>query len=468
MGKTTRARSADVRRRTFLKGALAGAGLYFLPKGAYVRSKGAKAGAKKVAPSDKVNLALIGVGGRGGSMAKTFDVTGLANMVALCDVDMGGRGTKGIEKRFPGAPKFKDFRKMFDKMADKIDACQVAVPDHSHFPIAMLAMSLGKGIYVEKPLAQTFQEAELMMAAEKKYKVACQMGNQGHSGNNYFQFKAWTEAGIIKNVRRVTACMNRPRRWHGWKINGYPSGETKPATLDWDLWLATRPHRPYSSKLHPGNWRSWFDFGNGAFGDWGPHTLDTIHRFLKLGLPTVTTAVKRDGPNQWIFPQASTISFDFPARGEMPPVKITWYDGTKNLPPRPKELDPKRKMDSCGKIIYSDDYVFKGTTHSATLRIIPESKMREVAPKLPKYTGKYSSHAENFLLAIKGEEKTRSSFDIAGPLTQVFLLGVIAQRLGGKLVFDPKTRQITNNEVANKLLVGLPPRKGWEQYYKMA
>jgi len=467
MATRSMGRSSGLGRRAFLKGAAAASAVYFMPNGAYLHAKGAKADAKKVAPSDKVNLGLIGIGGRGHSMARTLETTGLCNMVALCDVDMGGRATLGSIKRFPDAPKFKDFRKMFDKMADKIDAVQIAVPDHAHFPIAMLAMSLGKGLYVEKPLAHTFQEVELMMAAEKKYKVAAQMGNQGHGGYQYLQFEAWVKAGIIKNVRHVDAFMNRPRRWHGWKIDGYPTGEKMPETLDWDLWLSTAPKRPYSSKLHPGNWRSWYDFGNGAFGDWGPHTLDTIHRFLKLGLPFQVSADKLDGPNKWIFPQASTISFAFKARGEMPPMKITWYDGVKNLPPRPKELDPKRKMDSCGKIIYSDEFVFKGGTHSSTLRIIPEAKMKDAASRLPKF-GNTSSHAKNFLLSVMGKEKTRSSFDISGPLTQMFLLGVIAQRLGGKLEFDAQAKQITNNQIANQLLVGPPPRKGWEQYYKMA
>jgi len=293
------------------------------------------------------------------------------------------------------------------------------------------------------------------------------MGNQGHSGNNYFQFKAWVEAGIIKDVTDVTAYMNKPRRWHGWKIDGYPTGEIKPETLDWDVWLATAQYHPYSSKLAPGNWRSWYDFGNGAFGDWGPHTLDTIHRFLKLGLPSEIEAVKLEGPNNFIFPQASTIAFSFPARGDMPPMKITWYDGTKNLPPRPKELEEGRKIEACGKIIYSKELVFKGGTHGDTLRIIPEAKMRDMKDKLPDISGKHSDHYENFLLACKGEEKTRSPFDISGPLTQVFLLGVIAQRLGGKLIFDRETKQITNNKTANQLLIGPPPRKGWEQFYKL-
>ena len=148
-------------------------------------------------------------------------------------------------------------------------------------------------------------------------------------------------------------------------------------------------------------------------------------------------------------------------------MDITWYDGVKNLSPRPKELEQGRKMDSCGKIIYSDDLVFKGATHGSTLRIIPEDKMKEMEGKLPKITEKHSDHATNFLRACKGEEKTRSSFDVSGPLTQVFLLGVIAQRLGGKLIFDRKTKQITNNKIANQLLAGPLPRKGWGEFYKL-
>ena len=461
-------KSASLPRRTFLKGAVSATALTIISRGEAARPKGATKAVKKIAASERVNLACIGIGGQGGGLARSMHGTGLCNVVALCDVDMGGPGTKGVCGIFPDAPKFKDFRKMFDKMAKEIDAVTVGVPDHAHFPIAMLAMSMGKHVYVEKPLAHTFREAELMMAAEKKYKVAAQMGNQGHSGNNPLQFEAWVKAGIIKNVRKVTAFMNSPRRWHGWKITGYPEGETKPKTLDWDLWLAARPFRPYSKKLHPGNWRSWFDFGNGAFGDWGPHTLDTIHRYLNLGLPTEIEAVKRDGPNEWIFPQASTIAFRFPGRGEgMPPCEITWYDGTKNLPPRPKELEKSRSLGRCGKVMFSDDLVFKGGTHSSTLRIIPETKMKEVQSRLPKITAKHSSHSANFLLSAKGEEKTHSCFSVSGPLTQVFLLGVIAQRLGGKLEFDRETKQITNNKIANQLLVGLPPRKGWEQYYTL-
>lgn len=417
--------------------------------------------------NEKVNVACIGIGGRGGGLVKTLNQSDNCNIVALCDVDMGGSKTKGSMEMFPKVPHFQDFRVMFDKMGKDIDAVTVAVPDHAHFPITMLAMSLGKAVYVEKPLAHTFQECELLMAAEKKYGVACQMGNQGHSGNNYVQFKSWVEAGVIKDITKVTAYMNKGRRWHPWgNVTGYPN-EPVPETMDWDIWLGTAPEHPFSERLHPGNWRSWYDYGNGAFGDWGPHTLDTIHRFLELGLPERVTAVKLEGPNKFIYPMGSTIQFDFPARGKMPPVEISWYDGVKNKPPRPEQLGEKQKIEACGKMMFGKDLAFKGGTHSSTLRIIPEEAMQDMAKDLPRITEKQSTHTENLILSAKGEEKTRSSFDISGPLTQVFMLGVIAQRLGGTLEFDRKTKQITNNKLANALLVGPPPRKGWEEYYKL-
>ena len=416
--------------------------------------------------NEKVNIAYIGCGGQGGGDAKTIHRTGKVNAVALCDVGLGSGHTAGIEKMFPDAAKFRDFRRMFDKMEKEIDCCTVAVPDHAHFPISMLAMSLGKGVYVEKPLAHTYDEITRMMAAEKKYKVSCQMGNQGHSGANYHQFKAYKEAGVIKNVKRVDACMNKGRRWHPWKFDEWQTGETMPEGLDWDAWLGTAPEHPYSKYLHPGNWRSWFDYGNGAFGDWGPHLLDTVHRFLDLGMPEKITAVKLDGRRKLIFPMASTIRFDFPERGEEPPCVVTWYDGVKNKPPRPEELKEGRNVPTCGKVIYGEGNTFMGGSHGSPLRIIPEEKMKEVGKDLPKVASG-SDHFLNFVLGVKGEEKTRSSFDVSGPLSQVFCLGVIAQRLGGELEFDRKTEQITNNKLANDLLVGPPPRKGWEEFYKL-
>ncbi len=439
-------------RRQFTKVAAASAAYSLIP--------GRVMGANK-----KVNVAFIGCGHMGAGDAKSVFSTGQVNPVALCDVAMGAKHTAEIEAKFPGIPKFKDFRQMFDKMGKEIDACTIGVPDHAHFPIAMRAMSEGIHCYVEKPLAHTYQEIELMIAAEKKYKVSCQMGNQGHSGANYHQFKAWRDAGIIKGVTKITAYMTSGRRWHGWDVDGYPE-DPMPEGLDWDTWLGTAPEHPFSKKLHPGNWRGWFDYGNGAFGDWGPHILDTCHRFLDLGMPNKITAVKRDGPNDYIFPQASTIRFDFPERGDEPACAITWYDGKGNKPERPAELEDGRKIENAGKIIYGKDLTFKGTSHGSPLRIIPEARMKEMGKELPKFESG-SGHHLNFVRGAQGEEQTRSPFHVSGPLSQMFCLGVIAQRLGGELEFDRKTKRITNNKVADALLEGPPPRKGWEEYYKV-
>ena len=431
---------------------------------------------------DKVRLACCGIGAQGGNDVNSLFKTGLCEIVALCDTDIGAPHTQGVLKQFPNVPQFQDFRKMLDKMGKDIDAVSVGVPDFAHFPIAMLAMSMGKHVFVEKPMAHTFQEVELMMAAEKKYKVAAQMGNQGHSEANYFQFKAWTEAGIIKNVTRITAFMNSSRRWHGMTVAGYLPKQQIPASLDWDTWLGTSRDHDYNVKYTMGDWRSWFDFGNGALGDWGAHIFDTAHEFLHLGLPEEINSVRCDGHSDFIFPQASTLCFKFPKRENMPALDLTWYDGVKNLPPLPDqfgeaEVDPNipapsagkavGKASAPGKVIYGEGLTFKGGSHGTTLKIIPDSKAKDMASKLPEVPKSPSNHYANFLLACKGEETCRSSFAVAGPLSQVMVLGVIAQRLNAQLQFDRATKQITNNKLANELLVGPPPRKGWEQFYKL-
>lgn len=440
---------------------------------------------KTFKPGEKVNLACIGIGNQGGSDVMSFDKTGLANFVAFCDVDMGAPQTLAVLQKFPNVPRFQDFRVMFDKMGSQIDAVCIGVPDHSHFAITMMALALGKHVYVEKPMARTFNEVELMMKAAAKYnKVVTQMGNQGHSEANYFQFKAWKEAGIIKDVTAITAHMNSARRWHGWDshIKQLPSKEAIPSTLDWDTWHGVTQLHDYNHDYINGQWRCWYDFGMGALGDWGAHLIDTAHEFLSLGLPYEVNMLKAEGHNSFFYPQSSTILFRFPERDNMPACDITWYDGVNNLPPIPKGygvmgLDPNIPPPSSGtlqaaklnpgKIIYSKELTFKGGSHGSTLSIIPEEKAKEMASKLPEVPKSTSNHYANFLKACKGEEKTRSPFAIAGPLSQVFCLGVLSQKLNTKLLFDRKTKTITNNKMANEMLVGLPPRKGWEQYYKV-
>ncbi len=440
---------------------------------------------RKLGPNEKVNLACIGIGNRGREIIEAFHKTGLANIVALCDVDMGAPHTEAVMKMFPNVPRFQDFRTMFDKMGNQIDAITAGVPDFSHFPITMMAIGLGKHVYVEKPMARTFQEVELMMkAAAKNPKVVTQMGNQGHSEGNYFQFKAWTEAGIIKDVTDITAHMNSPRRWHGWdpRIKSFPAAEPIPSTLDWDLWQMTTKGHNYNKDFVNGQWRCWYDFGMGALGDWGAHILDTAHQFLDLGLPYEVAPLKLDGHNNFFYPMSTTLSFKFPKRGDMPPLEVKWYDGLDNLPPIPKGygvsgLDPNIPPPSTGaikpaklnpgKIIYSKDLTFKGGSHGSTLSIIPEEKAKEMESRLPVVPASPSNHFANFLLACKGQEQTRSPFSIAGPLSQVFCLGVLAQWTGETIKFDRDKKIITSSKKVNELLVGPPPRKGWEQYYKV-
>jgi len=438
---------------------------------------------KKIGANEKVNLACIGIGNRGNEIIHELYKTGLCNVVALCDTDMGAPHTTEVMGMFPDVPRFQDFRRMFDKMSNEIDAVSIAIPDHSHFPATMLAMSLGKNVYVEKPMAHTFNEVEMMMRAADKYGVVTQMGNQGHSEANYFQFKAWKDAGIIKDVTAITAHMNNPRRWHGWDANmtSFPLGEPVPSTLDWDTWLGTAAFHDYNHDFINGQWRCWYVFGMGTLGDWGAHILDTAHEFLDLGLPTEVNMLYADGHNKFFYPFSSTILFKFPERNGMPACDVTWYDGINNLPPVPAgygnvELDPNIPPPSNGqlqpaalnpgKIIYSKELTFKGGSHASELSIIPEEKAQEMKSKLPEVPKSPSNHFANFLLSCKGQEQTRSPFHIAGPLSQVFCLGVIAQQLNTKFQFDRKTKQITDNELANQLLTGVP-RKGWEEFYKL-
>ena len=470
-------------RREFLRNAaLASAGLAF----SGISSKTNAASYSRIMGSGKkVNVAFIGIGNRGWDIIREFDKTGLVNVVALCDVDLGAEHTQNALSKFPKAKRFKDFRDMFDKIGNEFEAVAVSTPDFSHFPSCMLAMSLGKHVFVEKPMARTFHEVELMIQSAKNHNnVVTQMGNQGHSEANYYQFKAWKEAGIIKDVTAITAHMNNDRRWHSWDPNmkKLPSAEPIPKTLDWDAWLSAQEYHDYNSLFHYGDWRSWYDFGMGAMGDWGAHIIDTAHRFLDLGLPEEIIPLKLDGHNDFFFPMASTIQFNFPKRGAMPPVELTWYDGVNNIPPLPEgygksELDPNIPPSPVGEIeptklnpgkeIYSKELTFKGASHGSTLSIIPDEKAKDMANQLPEYPKSTSNHYANFLLACQGKEKTRSPFEISGPLSQVFCLGVMAQRLNSKIIFDRETKRVTNNAFADAFLIGTPPRKGWEEFYKL-
>ena len=428
----------------------------------------------------KVRLAAIGCGAQAWydlkELAKNED---LCEVVALCDTDIEAPHTLEALQRFPTLPRFRDFRMMFDKMADQIDAVLVGTPDHSHFCAAMHAIKLGKHVYVEKPLAHSFLECQLLMEAEEESGVVCQMGNQGHSGDNYYQYRDYYEQGVIKDVTKVVSHMNMQRRWHKWggKTASYPKAEKLPKTLDWNAWLSAAPYHDFSKDLAYGEWRCWFDYGNGCMGDWGAHILDTIHRFTLQGdLPTEVKISNVTGWNPFVFPIQDTLTMTFPAKGRHGDVTLEWWEGLDNQPKAPEGfrfdsneglfpannandglIDPKLKP---GKEIYQAyGTIWQGLSHASTLKRVGSKE------KLPAYEKAHNSHWRNFLLACRGEEEAKSPFRVTAPLSQIFCLGVIAQRLNRGFKFDPATGTCPDDEDVNRLLKGPAPRPGWEEYY---
>lgn len=472
-------------RRHFLKAAVGTSAITAFP---YI------ARAAKVKPNERINLACCGIGNRGGAIIGDLMKTGMFNLVAVCDTQMGDKHTQSILKKYPNVPRFHDFRKMFDKMEKEIDAVSVGTPDHSHFPICMHAMALGKGVYVEKPLAHTFQECNLLIQAEAKYKVACQMGNQGHSGANYYQFRAMEKAGVMDNITRMDAHMTKGRRWHKWNA-GVPTkgmsweewlnkADEMPKGMDWDTWLGQVPMHPFHKDYINGDWRCWYDFGNGALGDWGAHILDSAHQFLNLGMPESVSLEMIKGHNGYVFPMSSTLKYHFPERSKtMPAMDVVWSEGVGNLPSLPEGYNNTKTNDKAapasggsgntvkalppGKIIYRADGVcFKGSSHSNTLAVINNEHASKVG-KMPDFEKKQPNHFMDFALGVKGEKTCNSNFAVGGELSKVLTLGCIAQRLNSSFKFDRQTETIPDNKLANQLLIGPPPRKGWEQYYKV-
>ena len=458
----------NMNRRGFLSAMLA-AGAYPLLPGCF--------SSKAYVANGKVRLAAIGCGAQAWfDLKKLAGNKDICEVVALCDTDIGAPHTEEALKRFPSLPRFQDFRKMFDRMADQIDAVLIGIPDHSHFCAAMHAMRLGKAVYVEKPLAHSFRECELLMAAEEKYGVVTQMGNQGHSGANYYQYRDYVQNGVIKDVKKVVAHMNMQRRWHKWggKTSSYPRGEVMPETLDWEVWCNAAPYHDFSKDLAYGEWRCWYDYGNGCMGDWGAHILDCVHRFtLRGALPTEVSISNVTGWNQFVFPIQDTLTMKFDD------VTLEWYEGLDNKPPLPEGfryadnkglfpastandglIDPPLKP---GKEIYlADGTVWQGLSHAATLvRVGAQDE------KVPAFEKAGSDHWRNFLLAVKGEEEARSPFRVTAPLSEVFCLGVIAQRLNRGFKFDPVGRKAVGDAEVGILLKGPAPREGWEEYYRV-
>jgi len=416
--------------------------------------------AGETSPNNKLNIAGIGVGGQGGHDVDQFSSE---NIVALCDVDEAHAAR--VFKKYPNAKRYKDFRQMLDQ--DKsIDAVVVGTPDHLHAIVSVTAIKHGKHVYCEKPLTRTVYEARAVAKAAREAKVATQMGNQGMAFEGNRLINEWLWAGAIGPVREVHVWSDRPTH-RGKMPLWWPQGVERPKdtpqvpdTLDWDLWLGPAPVRPYHSAYVPFRWRGWWDFGTGGLGDMGIHNLAPVFSALKLGAPDTVQASSTPVFAETV-PLAAIVHYQFPARGDMPPVQLHWYDGGL-LPERPAELGENAVLDAEDGIIFVGDkgkMLVKGWGGEHP-RLIPESadKAYQRPPKtLPRSIG----HYKEWVQACKTGSPTRSNFDFAGPLTEAVLLGSVCIRNGGdKLVWDSANLKITNDPDANKFL-HYEYRKGW-------
>jgi len=402
------------------------------------------ASTRRLSANEKINIAGIGVGGQGHEDMKNCEEH---NIVALCDVDWAFAGR--TFRRFPNAKQYKDFRVMLEKQKD-IDAVVIATPDHTHAIAAMTAIRFGKHVYCEKPLTYSIEESRKLEAAAREAKVATQMGNSGQAGEEVRVTAEYVMSGAIGPVREVHVWTDRPIWPQG---IGRPSeAQPVPDTLDWDLWLGVAPERPFNRAYHPFKWRGWWDFGTGALGDIGCHAFHPIFRVLKLGHPTSVEACSSDKKiiNQETYPLASIVRYQFPAREDMPPLALTWYDGGLK-PARPPELEEERSLEDGGTLYIGDKGKMLGHVP------IPDARRKELGQP-PKTLPRSPGHFQEWFDACKGGEPAGANFDMASLVTQVVLLGNIAIRTGKRLLWDGN--QITNAPEANQFLKR-EYRAGW-------
>ncbi|MBK7979170.1 MAG: Gfo/Idh/MocA family oxidoreductase [Ignavibacteriae bacterium] len=404
-----------------------------------------------MAPSDKLNVACVGIGGKG---VEDSEAMQNENVVALCDVDE----IRGSETRmkYPNARYYKDFRIMLEK-EKSIDAITVSTPDHTHAIIAYTAINLGKHVYVQKPLTHTVYEARTLAKAAKEHNIVSQMGNQGHASDGARLINEWISGGAIGDVHEVHCWTNRPI---------WPQGIKKPEEvpslpnyLDWNLWIGPAPYRDYHPAYHPFSWRGWWDFGTGALGDMGAHILDQPFWALDLDFPDTIQASSSEFNDQ-TYPVSSIVTWTFPKKGKRAPVKIIWYDGGL-LPPRPVDLEPGRKLGVC--IYYGSKGKLMHDSYGESPRLIPETAMQKFTPPkktIPRSPGIY----EEWIQAIKNGTKSTTDFEYSAKLTETMLLGNIAIKLKDKntiLEYDGKDGKFTNMDEANELLTKKYPQ-GWE------
>lgn len=434
----------SVSRRTFLSASAAASGALAL--GAYVNPAPARAANS---PIERVRVAGVGTTNQAAHDLGQVAAAG-AEIVALANVD-DNLMEKGAQP-YKGVRKYRDYRVMLEKEDKNIDAVVVATPDHSHAPATAMALRLGKHAFCEKPLTHTVKEARVLAELAKEKKLVTQMGSQIHAGDNYRRVVELVQAGAIGPIKEVHV-------WAGAVYTGakFTTGTPAPSGLDWDLWLGPAPKRPFSEGIHPFNWRAFWDYGTGTLGDFGCHYMDLAHWALDLRGPT---AVEAEGPP---FDPVSTdwciARYEYPSRGKMPPVKLTWYDSGK----RPPLLATLKKKDGSG-FDWGGGQIFVGSegillSNYGEHYLLPEDKFADYKrpePTIPSSIGHYKEWVE----AIKTGGPTTCNFDYSGALTEAVLLGTVAFRSGKRIEWDAGHFKITNAPDAEQWL-HKEYRQGW-------
>ena len=462
-----------ISRREFVGRSAAAAAFTIVPSSFLVRNA-------KAAPSQKVQVACIGVGEQGrGDMENLMNVDAV-RVTAVCDacrvVDYANHGGLGVsnpnakiagldaalrrvEQRYSedggdgkGCTGYQDFREMLDKEGDNIDAVMVATPDHVHAAACLAAINKGKHVFCEKPLAHSIYETRLVADAAKKMGVITQMGNQGHSGEGIRLTVEWIRDGAIGNISEIhTRDCTGATDWLTHGVTRPKETPPVPDGWDWDLWLGPAAERPYHPAYAPFNWRGWWAFGNGCIADAACHHLDPAFWALDLGPPTSVEGTST-GITEETAPRGAVYTFQFPAKGDRQGVKVMWYSGTER-PPRPKGLEEDRKAYVDGIHFVGDEGTIICPGWGGPPRIVPEAKMRAYLPKRPEKTiPRVDGHHKGWIDAIIKGEQVHGGFDYSGPMTEAVLLGAAALRTGKKLLWDSENMKATNAPEADRFI----------------
>ncbi len=396
-------------------------------------------------PSEKLNIAGIGIGGQGGGVLRDMAAE---NIVALCDVDSDKAA--GTFRAFPKAEQFRDYRVLLDRRKD-IDAVMIATPDHMHAPITIAALRAGKHVYVEKPMAHSIEEARVMTRVARETGLVTQMGNNGHASEGLRLTREWLQAGAIGPVREIHCWSDRPGKWWVQNLDRPNETTTVPASLDWDLWIGAAPMRPYSRLYHPFAWRGWFDFGTGALGDMAIHNMDPAFYALDLGAPTAVEA-KTSPLKAESYPLWTVLRYEFAAKGGRPAVTLTWYDGGK-MPPRPHDLPEGESLADNGIYFVGDKGTLVGGGWSGPPILYPETRRKGFPvpnPTIPRSIG----HRPEWIKACKDQkpEDAKAGFAYSGPFTEALLVGNLSLRLRKRIEWDASNMKAANAPEAGELI----------------